>query len=203
MATDTQAAVSRVRLRSGETVLWSGRPRQGVVFHLYEVSGFILFLGAYALVSLQVALSRFDQVIVGLLLFPLAGAIGWLIVRALLDARRRSTQTLVLTSERLVTVDGAVITWDTIETIAKLSLVAHVTSGTIYFGNAPTPVDMLNQVSGTVKRLMNDDDADVMPKAIELGPDAREVYALLSKQHEVLRPSRPSPSQPPRTPSAP
>ena len=132
---------------------------------------------------------------------PEFGAAGPRVGR--LDARRRSTQTLVLTSERLVTVDGAVITWDTIETIAKLSLVARATSGTIYFGNVPTPVDMLNQVSGTVKRLMNDDDADVMPKAIELGPDAREVYALLSKQHEVLRPSRPSPSQPPRTPSAP
>lgn len=198
---------ARVRLRPGEEMLWAGRARQGVLLHSYDVLGLAAVLaGATVGVFQAFILTGGEDVLillgaVALFSAPLLLGVVAFIARPVVDARKRARIVFVFTSERLVTVDDALVTWHEIRSIKNLTLRVSGAGGTIYLGRVPTVSDVGIFLLGSVKRWLGaDDDSDTMPAAFELGPEAREVHVLIQSAREQLRTN---PAPPPTTPSAP
>lgn len=136
-------------------------------------------------------------------LIPLLAFLFWSIfVRTALSARVRAHQMYVFTSHRLITWSPTAITWDVIASAHRVSLQADARSGAIYLGDPPGVFNMVGSAYTAVQRVFGFGDDDPYPSAYELGPEAREVYALVSARHAELRADA-NPSTLPRTPTAP
>jgi hypothetical protein len=132
---------SEIRLSSGERLLWSGAPRQGVVFRsadglLIPLSlmwgGFAFFWEAMVLCSDGPAFMKLwgvPFVLVGLYL---------IVGRFFHDAWSRSRTTYGVTNERIVIVNGVNEKSLPLKTLAEVTLTTRSDgSGTIQFGSLP------------------------------------------------------------------
>lgn len=164
----------------GETLLWSGIPRQGVFLRSTDVfqipfsllwAGFAVFWEATVLSSPAPGFFAFwgiPFVIMGIYI-----TIG----RFFFDAYRRRRTTYALTSKRVVIRSGTTTQSLDLASLATISLKEHRSGrGTIAFGSSPFPTPFASSSWPGMKG----------PPEFDQIPDARSVYDRIREaQHQT------------------
>lgn len=176
---DTNTTLSSdLSLSAGESVQWSGRPRQGVVFRRADFvlipfsvlwTGFAVFwtVGA-ASVGAPTGFWAFGLVFVAIGSFFIVG-------RFIVDSMRRAKTSYTVTTHRVVIVEdffGHKVKSVSLRTLPDITLQAGANgAGTILLGSASSPFGFGSpDWPGLGSRL---------PPMLELADDARNVFRLL------------------------
>jgi hypothetical protein len=168
----TIAQTTAFDLERGETSLWIGVPRQGVVLRPSDalMIPFSILWGGFA-VFWEVSVLRTSApsffalwgipfVLVGLYI---------IIGRFFVDARRRAHTSYALTSERVIIRTRNSVKSLSVRTLSDVTLTERADgSGTITFGPNPFPSSMYAGTSWP---------GIAQPPAFEMIPDARRVYS--------------------------
>ena len=177
-------------LGAGERLLWSGRPKQGILFRAADILliPFSLLWGGFAIFWESMALSMlfkpgvrdaFPPVAV---VFPLFGlpfvAMGLYLIfgRFLVDRKQREKTTYGVTNERVIILSGifrSTVKSLSLNSLADLSLAERSDgSGTIQFGSATMVPPWLMGARWPGVEAMG-------PPCFESIPRARSVYDLI------------------------
>jgi hypothetical protein len=173
----------RNELNQEETLLWSGQPRQGIVFRAYDIflipfslmwGGFAIFWEFTAIFGIPHSKAPTPVII----LFPLWGIpfvlVGLYLIfgRFIVDAKRRMKTYYGLTSQRIIIVSGIFsrkVKSMNLRTLTDISLDEKSNgTGTITFGPPPP---MAQWSGGTAWPGMTN-----MVPSFELIQNAKEVY---------------------------
>jgi hypothetical protein len=175
----------RPYLDLGEHVLWTGRPRQGIVWRDSDalLVPFGALFGVAALVELEKFFNRIGTGVhaLSLPLVIMAAAIALYLVfgRFMLDAYHRSKLVYAITDRRAIILESALrtsMTWVDLKNLKNQQLDEHASGrGTIHFGSIS---------NGHKFRLHSGMAEHPMFFQIE---NARGVYAILRKAMEGVR----------------
>ena len=131
----------RSQLSAGESLLWSGEPKQGLLFRpseIYIIPSSLLVTGFAVLWNVAVWNSDAPSYFRLFGVLPIVYAIYWLIVRFFVDAWQRSKTFYGVTNERVIMISGIfsrTVKSINLATITDISLSERPNaSGTITFG---------------------------------------------------------------------
>jgi hypothetical protein len=182
---DTTQSI-RPYLDLGEHVLWTGRPRQGIVFRegdIFIIPFSVLFGGA-AVSELSKFLRKTQTggstISHALLLIPaMAIALYLVFGRLVVDAYHGSKLVYAITDRRVIILDSALrnsVTWIELRSLEKQKLVEHEEGrGTIHFGPI-SKNDTLRLHAGMTEN----------PTFFQI-KNARNVYELLRKALQDIK----------------
>ncbi len=182
-------AVIQEELTSGERLIWTGRPKQGVIFRSHDLFfiPFSLLWCGFAIFweTMAILMNVNDIGIIGII-FPIFGLpfvlVGLYLVfgRFFYDAKKRRNTFYGLTDKRIIIITDVfckIIKTIELKTLTEISIKAKKDgSGTICFGN----IDLLYSMF-----LMSRFPApDTSTPRLDMIENVREVYNMIRDQHE-------------------
>jgi hypothetical protein len=175
-------------LGAGEQVVWTGQPRQGIVFRGSDVLAipFSLLWAGFAVFWLYTAARSGAPLPFVLFGVPFV-AIGVYIVigRFFVEARQRRSTSYAITSQRILIVSGLMsrkVKSLNLKTLSDLSLSERADgSGTITFGSQLPMASMLGGMSAWPGA------EQYLGPRFDLVPSARVVYELIRNSQSTVR----------------
>ncbi|MCB8923108.1 MAG: hypothetical protein H6662_16090 [Ardenticatenaceae bacterium] len=173
-------------LESGERIVWSGRPQQGIIFRSFDkfVIVFILFGLGTSIAWIYGILS--NDIPKFLLIFMVLGIAQMLFMGVgsfLKDLQIRKNLSYALTNKRIIITSNSnapKIRSLNLQSVSDMSLTQHHNkTGTILFGSAPANTYW---IVSTSLHVFNQN----MPPSFDMIDDAKMVFDLIRKTQQAL-----------------